>query len=81
MVTQDTPLKDTPAMMALQSFDFLEKPQNDYESGRISFSEYALVIRDWLQRKKDEDACFWYNHGENVITVAKTVAQGMLMDV
>lgn len=79
MVTHGMPLKDTSAMLALEYFGFLEKLQNDYAKGRISISEYAIAIRDWMQRKKDEDASFWKKHGTDVISVVTTVAQTVLM--
>ena len=81
IVTDGLALKDTSAMLVLESFDFFEKLQNSYAKRKISFTEYMNAISDWMRRKKEADTTFWNKHGADITNLLITVAQTVMMTI
>jgi hypothetical protein len=49
MVTEQRPFKATPAMLALESFSFLTKINQEYMNGYITIPEYITKFKRWMQ--------------------------------
>jgi hypothetical protein len=81
MVVERRPFKETSAMVALESFDFLDKLQHDYSKGRITIPEMMATVEGWIQQRNPRTpSSVWGEYGRPATEILMAVAQTMLVN-